>query len=255
MREPLLPPPSAIIRILRARGYRFLPTTSHHRRMVLTAKTEVSWSIADTDPPFICTDVVHTIRYCTYCTSQLRDFEVMHTDFLGFALRSPHAPCVFLKSPTNSFFLASIEMTGSPAWIAALTKSLMLWNRASRSGWLDPYPGLAVALQAIPKFAHQVANESMTHLVAHFPQLSGEIAADSLSSTIAMTLGRPGSRVRRTSRSAIKVGSVSTLGFAPAPGLRTRLGGIVSPLRNSLSPRCIVLGAIPIALATAAIPP
>ena len=41
MREPLLPPPSAIIRILRARGYRFLPTTSHQRKNRLIPMVDV----------------------------------------------------------------------------------------------------------------------------------------------------------------------------------------------------------------------
>ena len=51
----------------------------------------------------------------------------------------------FLKSPTNSFFLVSTEMAGSPAVIAALTVTLMYSNWALRSGWLDPSRVLRLA--------------------------------------------------------------------------------------------------------------
>ena len=43
-----------------------------------------------------------------------------------------------LKSPINSRFLASTLITGSPAWIAAVTVSLMCANCASRSGCCAP---------------------------------------------------------------------------------------------------------------------
>jgi len=44
-RCPLDPPPSAVMKILRASGYFLLPMCSHHLLMVATAKTEVSWSM------------------------------------------------------------------------------------------------------------------------------------------------------------------------------------------------------------------
>ena len=44
-RCPLDPPPSAVMKILRAWGYFFLPMCCHHLVIVATAKTEVSWSM------------------------------------------------------------------------------------------------------------------------------------------------------------------------------------------------------------------
>jgi hypothetical protein len=39
------PPPSAVMKILRALGYFFLHMYCHHLSIVVTAKTEVSWSM------------------------------------------------------------------------------------------------------------------------------------------------------------------------------------------------------------------
>jgi hypothetical protein len=44
-REPLLPPPSAVINKLDASGYKTLPILVHHRRMLSTANSAVSLSV------------------------------------------------------------------------------------------------------------------------------------------------------------------------------------------------------------------
>jgi hypothetical protein len=44
-RYPLLPPPSAVIISRSAAGWRFRPIVRHHRRIALTAKLAVSWSV------------------------------------------------------------------------------------------------------------------------------------------------------------------------------------------------------------------
>src|SRR4051812_3373651 len=50
-RDPLLPPPSAVISSLLAEGYCARPIESHHRRMLATAKAEVSWSVPTLTQP------------------------------------------------------------------------------------------------------------------------------------------------------------------------------------------------------------
>ena len=55
------------------------------------------------------------------------------------------------------------------------------------------------------------------------------------------------------SRSGSNVGSLEIVLLRPAPGRRTRSEG--SSCANSFRPRPIVLGATPVAIATAAIPP
>src|SRR4030065_688848 len=53
-RAPLLPPESAVITSVRARGYARRPIVRHQRRMLLTANAAVSWSIPTlTQPAFL----------------------------------------------------------------------------------------------------------------------------------------------------------------------------------------------------------
>jgi hypothetical protein len=69
----------------------------------------------------ISTDVVDTARDRL---AQLLVFEVVHTRQFWLAVGPPLATA-FCKSPTNSFFLVSTEITGSPAAIARLAAALM----------------------------------------------------------------------------------------------------------------------------------
>ena len=62
-------------------------------------------------PALVASDVVDPVRNGF---AELLVDEIMDANTLGFAERIPFRPA-FLKSPTSSFFLASTEMTGSPA--------------------------------------------------------------------------------------------------------------------------------------------
>src|SRR5262249_39314854 len=53
VRTPLLPPPSAVIRIPRARGNRAAPIPCHQRRIVAAAKYAVSWVIPTLTHPWL----------------------------------------------------------------------------------------------------------------------------------------------------------------------------------------------------------
>src|SRR5437660_4728606 len=52
-RYPLLPPPSALIMRRLALGWRLLPIVRHHRRIALTAKLAVSWSVPTLTHPIL----------------------------------------------------------------------------------------------------------------------------------------------------------------------------------------------------------
>src|SRR3954453_23564149 len=64
---------------------------------------------------------------------------------LGRSSRPP-----FLKSPTNSFFLVSTEMTGSLRLKDHFTLALRCSNWALRSGWLAPSLVLRLACKLYP---------------------------------------------------------------------------------------------------------
>src|ERR1017187_4298736 len=52
-REPLLPPPSAVISNTRANEYKALPSLRHHPRMDATANAPVSWSVPTLTNPLL----------------------------------------------------------------------------------------------------------------------------------------------------------------------------------------------------------
>ena len=120
--------------------------------------------------------------------------------------------------------------------------------------------GLTVALQAVARRVEQFGNQA-ADLVALLLQLSGE-ASHALA-------GPPQRRFRIPSRRRfdqrleirdqcrvprLREGRLLTIaGLRPAPGRRTRCDG--SSCANSFRPRPIVLGAMPVAIATAAMPP
>jgi hypothetical protein len=59
-----------------------------------------------------------------FCTAEFLDDEIMHPHVLWRSLGAPlHPP--FLKSSTSSFSLVSIEIAGSPAASASVTRSLI----------------------------------------------------------------------------------------------------------------------------------
>src|SRR5438067_8204215 len=108
--------------------------------------------------------------------------------------------------------------------------------------------GFAVGLQAVARRIEQFGQQGAAHLVAlRLQRPLRQVHRN----------GDPGSPrvVGSTSaaRSASRVGSLQIAGLRPAPGRRTRSDG--SSCANSFRPRPIVLGAMPVAIATAAMPP
>jgi hypothetical protein len=156
------------------------------------------------------------------------------------------------KSPTSSFFLVSTEITGC-------------WSAKAAATWVDmgklripvgvavALLGLAVSLQAVTGRIEQFGHQSAARLVALLLQRLGQPSH--------ALAGPPQWRFRipachwfdRASRSASSVGSLQIPGLRPASGRRTRADG--SSCAKSFRPRPIVLGAMPVAIATAAMPP
>ncbi len=165
------------------------------------------------------------------------------------------SPPAFLKSPTSSFFLVSTLIAGSPASRAALTVALICRNCASRSGWEAPSLVFAFACRLYPSCRKSGATER-----AEISWPWARNSAARLRRLFAVQRngcsGSPrDSPSSSRSRSASSVGSVSVSGLRPAPGRRTRPAPGDSPDASSTRPRRIVEGAIPVARATAAVPP
>jgi hypothetical protein len=133
--------------------------------------------------------------------------------------------------------------------------------------------GLAVALQAVARIpgssprTSQSGDQGAAHLVARPPVVARRL--ERLRQSAHTLAGPPQRRSRVTARRRFdqrfeipQQGGIPSLRWGrlletvvlrPAPGCRTRSEG--SSHANSFSPRPIVLGAIPVAVATAAIPP
>ena len=155
------------------------------------------------------------------------------------------------KSPTSSFFLVSTEITGCFSAKAAATWVLMWANCVSRSECT--LLGLAVALQTVTCRVEQFGHQSAARLMP--PQCS---ASGSRRTLLPVQrngeLGSPGVvGSTSASRSDISAGSLAIAGLRPAPGRGTRPGASSAP--NSFRPGPIVLGAIPVAVATALMSP
>src|SRR5215213_5259057 len=101
--------------------------------------------LAHPDPAGIGGQIINAVRHRP---PQLLDEEVVHPHRFGRSPGTPRPP--FLKSPSFSYFLASTEITGSPAASAVLTLASMKANCASRSGWLNPSWVLALACRLKP---------------------------------------------------------------------------------------------------------
>ena len=135
-RDPLLPPPSAVISSRWAAGLGVAcpsvllppaPDALHGERRRGAVQAHV-------DPARVGREVVDAVGRRS---SPLREHEVLHPYLLRFPVGSPLAPPV-LDIPPSSFFLASTEITGSPASTYASAAALMCANCASRSGWSPP---------------------------------------------------------------------------------------------------------------------
>jgi hypothetical protein len=113
--------------------------------------------------------------------------------------------------------------------------------------------GFAVALQTVTRRVERFGHQRTAHLVALRLQRLGQ-PWHALAGPSQWRLRIP-ARPRFDHRFEIRE-QARVLGnrrFAPAPGRRTRSDG--SSCANSFRPRPIVLGAMPVAVATAAMPP
>src|SRR3979411_1918203 len=103
-RYPLLPPPSALIISRVASGWRCFPIVRHHRRIALTAKLAVSWSVPMLTQPTLFRDVIDAVRNGA---AQLGINEIMNIDQLGPVFWAPFATVIL--EITHQFLLFRIN--------------------------------------------------------------------------------------------------------------------------------------------------
>src|SRR5713101_2071470 len=166
-----------------------------------------------------------------------------------------HARPAFLKSPTNSFFFVSTEITGWPAAWNCRTCAVMWRNWASRSGCGGPSRVLRLACKLYPA---ALKSSRTSWWLTRWPMLCRVCARVRVLFAVQRRgeFGAPevvGSTSPSRSRSS--VGSLSIVRFRPPPGRRTRPAGMRARDRSSPSPRAIVDVEIPVARATRAMPP
>lgn len=158
------------------------------------------------------------------------------------------------RLPTTSFFFVSTLTTGWPASRCAFASWLMWWNWASLSSFWAPSTSLAGAcsekpmalsiwptLEALTGCPWRVSSSAKVRTLLAV-QRNGDIG---LPRAVGST---------RSSSATNKSGSVSSSGLRPAPGRRTRSVTSI-PASSSLTASCTVERLIPVARATAAIPP
>ena len=165
-----------------------------------------------------------------------------------------HSTPLFAKLPTNSFFFASTEMTGSPvAWNAA-TCSLMYPNWASRSGCCLPSTVLALPCKLYPA---AFSNRPTVTELTSCPALVSSPARCDVDFVVHRNADSGSPRVSgatNPSNAGDNPGSAACALGRPAPGARTRPSGR-APDSNSCAPRDTVSALAFAAAATSFIPP
>src|SRR5216684_4501163 len=212
---------------------------------------------ADTDPSGIRGQVIDPVRHRA---AELLDQEVMDPDLFRVALGPIFAPVV-TEIPDQFLFLG---VDGDHRLLFGQSGGHLGVDVAELRipvGVTVALRGLAVALQTITRLIEQVADQGAADLVtlrlqrlrqtAHAlagpPQRRSRIPAGRR-----LDQGFEIAKQRRVPR--LRGGRLlEIVGLRPAPGRRTRSDG--SSCANSFRPRPIVLGATPVAIATAAIPP
>src|SRR5467141_390174 len=159
-REPLLPPPSAVISNRVASGYRARPTVLHHWRMLLTANAAVSWS-TPTHPTRIGGEVVDPVRHRA---AELLDQEVVDPDFFRVALGAIFAPVV--AEIADQFLFLGVD---GDHWLPFGQRRGHLGVDVAELripvGVAVALGGLAVALQTVTRLVEQVGDQGATDLV------------------------------------------------------------------------------------------
>ncbi len=203
----------------------------------------------DADPSGIGGQIIDAIGHRP---TEFLDQEVVHPDLFRVALRAILAAIV--PEVADQFLLLGVDRDHR-----------LLFGQSSGHLGVDmgelrvpvgmavALLGLAVALQAVTRRIEQFGHQGTADLVA----LRCSASASRRTLLQVQRNGDSGSpRVvgsTSASRSAQQRRVLRTAGLRPAPGRRTRPDG--SSCANSLRPRPIVLGAMPVAIATAAMPP
>jgi hypothetical protein len=225
--------------------------------MLFTAKGGRVMVDTDTHPPGICGKIIDAIGHRS---AEFFDQEVVHPDLFRAPLRPILAAIV--AKVTDQFFLLGVDRDG---WLlfgqSGSHLRVDMGELRIPVGMAVALLSLAVCLQAVARCIEQFAEHGAAYLVALLLQRLGQ-------SSQALA-GPPQRRFRIASRrrfdQRLKVfdqcrvprfreGRLLTIaGLRPAPGRRTRAEG--SSCANSFKPRPMVLGASPVAIATAAMPP
>src|SRR5215203_1268797 len=166
-REPLLPPPSAVITSRLAPGSRTWPISCHQRRIVCTAKAAVSWSIPTlTQPAWAARSEM------PYGPAQFLDQEIMPPNFLRLALGVPLPTAV--PEVADPFLLLCVHRDHRLLLGQRRGNALAdVGERRIAIRVAAALPGLAVGLQAELLLLQQFADNRVADPVAtrrHFPR-------------------------------------------------------------------------------------
>src|SRR5674476_1163924 len=249
VREPLDPPPSAVISSRDAFGEE-LAADCHQRRIVATANAAVSWSV-----PTLTQPVFAPRSYTPYGLALPRVGSMKSwTLTCSGSPAGCHSLPPFLYGPTSSFFLVSTLITGSPAVRCCPAWSLRWENWASRSGCCPPSIVLALPCRLKPCSCSSRATVSAPTRCPAEVSSPASLRVDSVVQH-SEDSGSP-RRVGSTSLSSAtsSAGSVAVTVLRPPPSRRTRFSG-ACPDSNSATPAEIRDRDTPLAWATAAMPP
>ena len=166
-RDPLEPPPSAVIMIWSVSGYLSQPIRSSQRRDRVDRELRRIIVDANAHTAGVGGDVIHAIRY------DLAEFgvdEVMRLYRVGTAFRPVIAAGVLVQGPIGSFFFVSIEITGLPAACIVSAAALICSNCASRSGLRTLSSVLQYHLPAVLQRPQQFGDGALAGLIPHRAQ-------------------------------------------------------------------------------------
>src|SRR5664279_2871201 len=165
-----------------------------------------------------------------------------------------HSTPLFAKFPTNSFFFASHEMTGSPDPWNAATCVLMYRNWASRSGCWRPSTVLALPCRLYPAFFNSRPTVSALTSLPAVVSSSARCDVDFVVHRKADSGSPLVSGSTSLSNAGAKPASTTSAAGRPAPTARTRPSG-TTPDSNSRAPRATVSAFALAATATSFFPP
>src|SRR6516225_68869 len=208
--------------------------------MLLTAKAAVSWSTPTLTQPELAAR-----SYTPYGTA--RPSSLIRKSWTRTSSGFPwgrYSRPLLRKSPTNSFFLVSTEITGCFSGRAALT-CVDVGELGVPVRMAVAFLGLAVALQAVARRVEQLGHQGAARLVPQLLRCLGQMQ-HALAGPPQQRLGIAAARWFDQRIEIAKQGRVprfregrllTIAGLRPAPGRRTRSNG--SSWANSFRPRPI----------------